>query len=105
MASRPVAEGALLTLRIDEAAAFAKRCPAQYAAPVGCAAFVNFGRVKVGQAPILACSWSGRSENRPAAYAAPRSASGSLVTAAARASNSSAAWIGLATWASMPAAR
>jgi hypothetical protein len=54
MVSRPVAKGTLLTLRIDEAAAFARRCPAQYAALVECAALVNHRRVEEGQPPVLA---------------------------------------------------
>ncbi|WGM40993.1 barstar family protein [Caulobacter sp. NIBR1757] len=54
MVSRPVAKGAVLTLQIDEAAAFARRCPAQYAALVECAAFVNHRRVEVGQPPVIA---------------------------------------------------
>lgn len=54
MVRRPVAKGTLLTLQIDEAAAFARRCPAQYAALVECAAFVNHRRVEVDQPPVLA---------------------------------------------------
>ena len=54
MVSRPVPRGTLLTLRIDDAAAFARRCPVQYAALVDCAAFVNHRRVEVGQPPVLA---------------------------------------------------
>ena len=54
MVSRPVPEGTLLTLRIDEAAAFASRCPAQYAALVEGAAFVNLRRVEMGRPPVLA---------------------------------------------------
>ncbi|RYF92225.1 MAG: barnase inhibitor [Caulobacteraceae bacterium] len=54
MISRPVASGELLTLQIDNAAAFAKRCPEQYEALVECAAFVNYRRVEVGHPPVLA---------------------------------------------------
>lgn len=54
MVSRPVPRGTLLTLRIDEAAAFARRCPAQYAALVEGAAFANHRRVEMGQPPVLA---------------------------------------------------
>eukprot|EP01030_Chromulinospumella_sphaerica_P014913 gene14913-14710_t len=51
MVSRPVAKGALLILQIDDAAAFARRCPAQYAALVEGAAFVNHRRVEIGEPP------------------------------------------------------
>ena len=49
-----VAEGGLVVMRIDSAAEFATRCPEQYEAIVGCAAFVNHRRVELGHSRILA---------------------------------------------------
>lgn len=54
MVARPVPKGELLTLRLDGVAGFMARCPAQYAALVECAAFVNARRVEVGEPPVLA---------------------------------------------------
>jgi len=49
-----VAEGGLVVIRIDSAAAFAAQCREQYEATLECAAFVNHRRVEAGQLPILA---------------------------------------------------
>jgi len=54
-----VEPGALLVLRIDAAEDFAARCPEQYQALLECAAFVNFSRREVGEAPVLALLLSG----------------------------------------------
>jgi hypothetical protein len=42
-----VSDGDVLTLELDDAAAFASRCPEQYAALVDCASSVNWSRKKV----------------------------------------------------------
>jgi RNAse (barnase) inhibitor barstar len=54
-----VSKGDLLTLRIDNASDFQKRCPEQYAALIECTAFVNYRRTEVGEAPILSLLLSG----------------------------------------------
>jgi hypothetical protein len=54
MIAAPVAKGDLLTLRMDEAADFERRCPAQYNALIECAAFVNYRRIETGGQPVLA---------------------------------------------------
>lgn len=59
MTSPSVAPGDLLTLRMDGAADFHRRCPEQYVALVECAAFVNYRRIEVGQPPVLALMLAG----------------------------------------------
>ena len=54
MSSVTIAKGGLVIIRVENAAAFKKRCPEQYDALVECAAFVNYRRVEVGESPILA---------------------------------------------------
>lgn len=54
MISRPVAKGELLTLRLDDAASFERRCPEQYRALVECSAFVNYRRADAGEEPVVA---------------------------------------------------
>jgi hypothetical protein len=51
--------GDLVTLRIDDAPDFRRRCPEQYAALVECTAFVNYRRIEVGAKPILALMLNG----------------------------------------------
>jgi hypothetical protein len=55
-----VTAGALLTLRVDNAADLARRCPEQYRALIECCAFVNFRRMERGDAPVLALLLGGR---------------------------------------------
>ncbi|MDP1914410.1 barstar family protein [Brevundimonas sp.] len=59
MLVRAVDPGGLLTLQIDEAAAFAARCPEQFNALVECTAFVNYRRIEVGGKPVLSLLLSG----------------------------------------------
>ena len=54
-----VADGDALTLRIDGAADFQRRCPEQYQALIECAAFVNFRRMEAGLQPGLSLMLSG----------------------------------------------
>jgi hypothetical protein len=49
--------GDVLTLQLDEGAAFAARCPEQYADLIQCSAFVNWRRIETGERPILALSF------------------------------------------------
>ncbi|MGQ0801294.1 MAG: barstar family protein [Pseudomarimonas sp.] len=49
-----VDSGQVLTLIIDNAQAFKRRCPDLFDALVEGAAFVNWRRVEAGQAPVLA---------------------------------------------------
>ena len=49
-----VENGGMLTLRVDHAFEFKKRCPEQFDALIECSAFVNYRRVEVGEPPILA---------------------------------------------------
>jgi hypothetical protein len=60
MIAAPVAGGGLLVLRLDDAADFQRRCPELYDALIDCAAFVNYRRLDVGKAPVLALLLSGR---------------------------------------------
>jgi len=53
MTNVSVAKGDLLTLRIDNAADFQKRCPELYAALIESTAFVNYRRIEVGEEPVL----------------------------------------------------
>jgi hypothetical protein len=46
-----------VTLAIDDAPGFAKRCPEQYEALVECAAFVNWRRIEQGDGSVLALSY------------------------------------------------
>ena len=43
-----VSEGDVLTLRIDDAPDFKRRCPEQYEALIECSAFVNYRRMERG---------------------------------------------------------
>jgi hypothetical protein len=54
MSNIVVANGGLVVIKVDEAAAFAAQCPEQYTALLESAAFVNHRRVKLGEPPILA---------------------------------------------------
>lgn len=54
-----VQPGQLMTLKIDDAADFARRCPKQFNALIECTAFVNFRRVETGGAPVLSLLLSG----------------------------------------------
>jgi hypothetical protein len=49
--------GDVLTLQVEDSAAFAARCPEQYEALIECAAFVNWRRIDVGERPIVALSF------------------------------------------------
>lgn len=57
LASVVVGPGDVLTLQLDDARAFAERCPEQYAALIECAAFVNWRCIEVGDRSILALSF------------------------------------------------
>ena len=59
MANVCVAPGGSMTLRIDDAPAFKRRCPEQYEALIECAAFVNCRRIEDGGMPVLALMLSG----------------------------------------------
>ncbi len=61
MTTVTVQPGEILVLRIDEPFEFRRRCPEQYDALVECTAFVNFRRVEVGEPPLLALLFIGRS--------------------------------------------
>jgi RNAse (barnase) inhibitor barstar len=52
-----VASGQVLTLVIENAAAFRARCPGQFAALVEDAAFVNWRRIAQGQPAVLALAF------------------------------------------------
>jgi len=54
MSSVGIAKGGLVVIKVENAAAFKKRCSEQYDALVECTAFVNYRRVDVGDPPILA---------------------------------------------------
>jgi hypothetical protein len=49
--------GDVLTLQIENASDFARRCAEQYEALVECSAFVNWRRIEVGERPIVALSF------------------------------------------------
>ena len=53
------APGAVVTLVVEHAAAFATRCPEQHAALVECAEFVNRRRTDVGEAAVLVLALEG----------------------------------------------
>ncbi len=61
MTTVTVPPGEILVLRIDDPFDFRRRCPEQYDALVECTAFVNFRRVEVGEPPVLALLFIGRS--------------------------------------------
>src|SRR5450432_390082 len=52
LTSISVAPGELVTLKIDDAPDFVRRCPEQYRAMIECAAFVNYRRVDIGEPPV-----------------------------------------------------
>jgi len=49
--------GGVVTIQLDLVDDFANRCPEQYDAVIEQAAFVNWRRVQVGQAPVIALSF------------------------------------------------
>lgn len=59
MVRAAVQPGHLMTLQIDDAADFEKRCPEQFKALIECAAFVNYRRVEIGGTPVLSLLLSG----------------------------------------------
>jgi hypothetical protein len=59
MTTAPVAAGELMTLRIDDAADFRRRCPEQYDALIECVAFVNYRRIEQGGTPVLTLMLNG----------------------------------------------
>ena len=65
MVRAAVQPGQLMTLQIDDAADFAKRCPEQFNALIECSAFVNYRRSETGGTPVLSLLLSGHmSANR-----------------------------------------
>ena len=64
MTNISVARGELVALRIDDAPDFEQRCPEQYRALIECTAFVNYRRVKVGEAPVLTLMLGGWFQDR-----------------------------------------
>jgi hypothetical protein len=50
--------GDILTLDLEDAAGFAKRCPTEFADLVDCSAFVNRRRIEAGARPILALAFA-----------------------------------------------
>ena len=48
------ASGSTLTLELNNASDFAKRCPEQYEALARCSEFVNMRRIEVGETVVLA---------------------------------------------------
>jgi len=52
-----VAPGGVLALHLEDARAFASRCPEQYTALVECSAFVNWRRTEEGAPPLIALSF------------------------------------------------
>ncbi|NBB53428.1 barnase inhibitor [Rhizobium sp. CRIBSB] len=59
MVRAAVSAGQLMTLQINDAGEFAKRCPEQFTALIECTAFVNFRRVETGGTPVLSLLLSG----------------------------------------------
>jgi hypothetical protein len=49
-----------LTLRIDRVDDFAQRCPVQFRTLVHATTFINYGRIELGERPILALSYFAR---------------------------------------------
>jgi len=60
MTSFTAADGESLTLRIDNAPDFQRRCPEQYLALIEAAGIVNSRRVEMGRSPVLALMLGGR---------------------------------------------
>ncbi|WP_170849254.1 barstar family protein [Azotobacter beijerinckii] len=58
MTSVHVQAGSTLTLVVENAASFKRRCPDLYMAIVECAAFVNWRRVEIGEPPVLTLALS-----------------------------------------------
>jgi RNAse (barnase) inhibitor barstar len=54
-----VLPGQILTLVLENADGFKGRCPDLFTAFLECSAFVNWRRVEVGQAPVLALAADG----------------------------------------------
>jgi hypothetical protein len=52
-----VPKGGVLVLALSDAAGFAARCPEIYDAVIECSAFVNYRRLEVGEAPVIALSF------------------------------------------------
>lgn len=59
MVRAAVQPGHLMTLRIDDASDFEKRCPEQFKALIECTAFVNYRRLEIGRTPVLSLLLSG----------------------------------------------
>ena len=57
MASIPARRGEVIVLQLEHVDDFCRRCPAQYAAIVECAAFVNWRRIEIGEPAVLALSF------------------------------------------------
>ena len=57
MSAVHVPQGGVVTLQLDAVDDFAARCPEQYCAVVECSAFVNWRRLELGAAPVLALSF------------------------------------------------
>lgn len=64
MVRAAVPPGELMTLKIDDAADFARRCPEQFDALIECTAFVNYRRVETGGTPVLSLLLSGHMSAR-----------------------------------------
>jgi len=60
MSTVTVAPVGLIVLAIDGADDFRQRCPVQYDALIERSAFVNFRRMEIGEAPLIALRLSGR---------------------------------------------
>ncbi len=54
-----VGEDEILTLKIDAAAEFAKRCPNLFKDLIECTAFVNYRRTEIGDSPLLSLMLNG----------------------------------------------
>lgn len=52
-----VSRDGVLVLDLEDVSDLARRCPEIYEAIVECSAFVNYRRIVVGEAPILALSY------------------------------------------------
>ena len=57
MNDSPLPSGEVVTLHIENAKPFAERCPDEYKELVECSALVNYQRIGMGLAPILALSF------------------------------------------------
>lgn len=49
--------GGVVVLNLEHVNEFASRCPEQYAAIIECAAFVNYRKIEIGEAAVLALSF------------------------------------------------